>query len=238
MISPQSLMYDMQKELFWFPVPEQKDGKVGLNIAYLGDKTYTDVVTYTGSREDYVFGYVIPTHLLRDVRLSGNKPSQQIRQLMFELIPNYDRLENEIEQYGITHSSIQAFEEKRGDCIQRTSIGAAIARVNDVPYRIVASQNLAPDINSVKDYIFSRLGPFMVGRILSSPMHVLFPPLEMYRSPYPHKWLEVYEDERWVTVDTIEWDPTTFLPFRQKARERFVCKEITLEGLISEPSPK
>lgn len=235
---PQSLMYDTQKERFWFPVSEQRDGKVGFNTAYLGDHTYTDVVTYTGSREDYTFGYVIPTHLLRDVRLSRNKPSRQIRQLMFELIPNYDSLENEIERYGITHSPIQAFEEKRGNCTLRTSIGAAIARVNNVPYRIVASQNLAPDINSAKDYIFRHLGPFLVGRILSSPIHIFFPPLEMYRSPYPHKWLEVYEDERWATVDTVKWEPTTFLPFRQKARERFVCKEITLEGLISEPSPE
>ncbi len=235
MVLSQSLMYDTQKERFWFPVSEQVNINIGFQQAFVNDISYTDVVFYTRSKEDYTFGYVIPTRLVRDLKVSGNKPSSQIRQLMFELIPKYGglHLEDEIERHGVTHSPIQALEEKRGDCIRRTSVGAAIARINGVPYRVVASQNLAPDINSVKDYIFGHLGPFLVGRILSSPKHVFFPPLEMYRSPYPHKWLEVYEGGHWITVDTVEWNPTTFLPFRQKARERFVCKEITLEGLIS-----
>ena len=223
-------MYDTRNERFWFPVPENQEGKIGFNSAFLRDRTYTDIVTYTDSREDYTLGHVIPAQLLRDMKLPKTERSRQIKQLMFELVPVYGGLEDEIGTYGITHSPLQSLEKKRGVCTQRTSIGAAIARVNDVPYRIVAHQNLAPDINSTSEWLVSRFGVYFAGRVLSSPKHILFPPLAMYRSPYPHKWLEVYEDGQWVTVDTIEWNPTTFLPFRRKVKERFVCKEMALEG--------
>ena len=233
-------MYDTQKERFWFPVPNQTGIKIGLNHGYFGDNSYTDVVYHTANREDWTAGYVIPTHLLRDLKVSGNRPSHQIRQLMFELVPKYSGLENEIERYGITHSPIQALEEKRGDCVGRTSVGAAIARVNNVPYRIVASQNLAPDIKTRKDAMVTFLGSYNIGRLqrITMPRYSIFPPTDMFRLPYPHKWLEVYEDGQWITVDTVEWTPTTFFPFIDKAKKRFVCTELSLDELVSEPSPK
>ncbi len=234
-----SLIYGRCNEMFWFPHPEDTNWKIGLSRRFSSDSllTTTDIIIYKNSILDGDYGYIIPAELVKHIKLSDSKPSKEIKKLIFKLVPVYESPEDLI-KYGTTNSPIQALEEKRGGCKERASVGAAIAQVNNVPYRIVASENLAPDIKSRKDLLASIL-PYAVGRFqraITMPKYFLYLPEPMDDLPYQHKWLEVLEDGKWVTIDTVEWNPTTFFPFRPKAKERFVCKTGTLEELLKPTS--
>ena len=215
---PKTLMYNATNERIWFPRQESEGLKIGINQGFNSRLriSYPDFVLYTpGYREDYVYGHVIPSELVRNVRLSGKKPhSQEIRESIFDLVPRYRGMDY---RYWETHTPVEALERKQGGCKERASVGAAIAQVNSIAYRIVGSQDLTPDDTNGRLVIPSRI-------------FGLFP--QAVQKPYHHWWLEVYEDSEWIAVDTVEWNPVSFEPFKKKVEERIVCKEIKLSEVF------
>lgn len=232
------LMFDTQKEPFWFPnYPSKRQGQIRFNQGHSSKCLYTDVVIFGEDAENYAFGHVIPSTLFEDTRLSENHPSQAIQKAIFEYIPNYWKLNHEEKCYGITHSPIQALEEKRGNCIHRASIGAAIAHINNVPYRIVGSKNLIPPLKSLRDFIYGYLTQYIVKRGLRSPRQTNILMLNllqdiMQNPGYPHWWLEILEGGIWQTVDTVEWEPTSLPYFAPQVARKMVCKSGTLDQLM------
>ncbi len=229
----EKLMYDTQHEPFWFPgYPQDRLSRLGTNRGINQHCEYTDVVIYSDHRENYIIGSVIPVALFKNTRIDPKRPAACIKELVFQLIPRYDRLD-EWRRYGASHSPIQALEERRGHCIHRASIAAALAEANNLDYRMVGSNNLLTSISYVTDILTEYIPRFLARRFLRAPgqirpllydliMHALYGP------SYPHWWIEICENGKWKAIDTVEWEPITLPCLQDGVGRRMVCKRLSV----------
>ncbi|MCH8004138.1 MAG: hypothetical protein IH934_05930 [Nanoarchaeota archaeon] len=186
----------------------------------------------------------------------SESPSQMIRLMTFSFVTSYGPSLDRIDIYGSSNTPLLALDEQTGACKERASVAAAIAKSNNTPYRIVGSFNLAPDKEMRIDELAEHLSQYNgdLRRTMSKEAQkARYPfwwsgpwlsesqslgqwtniPLEedLYRFFYPHFWIEVEENEQWVPIDTLGWNPISFPLFKDGVEQRFICKEVDMSKL-------